>query len=256
MTFEEKGAYMELLMMQFNRGHMTTHMVGQVIGHMGGQVGGQLWDKIKDKFETDDQGKFFNRRLDDEIKKRQTFVKSRYNNLEGTNQYTKKQKKQPGHMRGHMTSHMENENVNRNVSDSEDRRGESPERGEEPITVQDFITRIIEQFIEATGGEYEIVSPGKEREAAGKLARIYKQRHPGSGTETALADLRAYFDRCVHIEDPWLRDHMSLPIIISKFNEINRILKNGKSKGTGVTDSDLAELMARKHGVDAPTTDR
>ena len=26
MTFEEKGAYMELLMMQFNRGHMTSHM--------------------------------------------------------------------------------------------------------------------------------------------------------------------------------------------------------------------------------------
>ena len=26
MTFEEKGAYMDVLMMQFNRGHMTEHM--------------------------------------------------------------------------------------------------------------------------------------------------------------------------------------------------------------------------------------
>ena len=33
MTFEEKGAYMELLILQFNRGHMTTHM----IGHMGNE---------------------------------------------------------------------------------------------------------------------------------------------------------------------------------------------------------------------------
>jgi uncharacterized protein YdaU (DUF1376 family) len=32
MTFEEKGAYMEILMMQFNRGHMTSHMVGQTVG--------------------------------------------------------------------------------------------------------------------------------------------------------------------------------------------------------------------------------
>ncbi len=38
MTFEEKGAYMELLMMQFSRGHMTSHMIDQVVG--------QLWDKI------------------------------------------------------------------------------------------------------------------------------------------------------------------------------------------------------------------
>ena len=30
MTFEEKGAYIELLMLQFNRGHMTTHMIGHM----------------------------------------------------------------------------------------------------------------------------------------------------------------------------------------------------------------------------------
>jgi hypothetical protein len=39
MTFEEKGAYMELLMMQFNRGHMTSHMIAQTVG--------QLWVKPK-----------------------------------------------------------------------------------------------------------------------------------------------------------------------------------------------------------------
>ena len=48
MTFEEKGAYMELLMAQFNRGHMTTHMIGQIVG--------QHWDTIQDKFVQDDKG--------------------------------------------------------------------------------------------------------------------------------------------------------------------------------------------------------
>jgi hypothetical protein len=32
MTFEQKGAYIELLMTQFNRGHMTSDMIKQILG--------------------------------------------------------------------------------------------------------------------------------------------------------------------------------------------------------------------------------
>jgi len=105
MTFEEKGAYIDLLMMQFNRGHMSGHMVGQVVG--------QLWVKIQDKFTQDEKGLWYNERLEIEQKKRQTFTASRKNNLKGENQYTKKEKNK-GHINGHMTSHMENENRNEN----------------------------------------------------------------------------------------------------------------------------------------------
>ena len=98
MTLEEKGSYMELLMMQFNRGHMTSHMIGQTIG--------QNWDKIKEKFKIDECGSFYNERLEEEINKRKSFTASRKNNLEGKNQYSKKSEKKEGHM----TSHMENEN--------------------------------------------------------------------------------------------------------------------------------------------------
>lgn len=104
MTFEEKGAYMELLMMQFNRGHMTSHMIGQTIG--------QLWDKVKDKFVQDEAGLWYNIRLEIEKEKRQAFVNTRRNNIKGVNQHTKKKNKNGGHMGGHMTSHMENENNN------------------------------------------------------------------------------------------------------------------------------------------------
>ena len=97
MTFEEKGAYMELLMLQFNRGHMTSHMIAQTIG--------QIWDTLKDKFVKDDNGLFYNVRLEDEQNKRKLFTDSRKNNKLGMNQYTKKE--------GHMTLHMENENENR-----------------------------------------------------------------------------------------------------------------------------------------------
>jgi uncharacterized protein YdaU (DUF1376 family) len=96
MSFEEQGAYLSLLLMQFNRGHMTEHMIRHTVGH--------LWDKIKDKFSVDEQGLYYNKRLKVEHEKRKTYSKSRSNNKKGLNQYTKKE--------GHMTSHMENANIN------------------------------------------------------------------------------------------------------------------------------------------------
>lgn len=94
MTFEEKGAYIELLMLQFNRGHMTEHMIGHTVG--------QLWKNIKDKFIQDPTGLWYNVRLDEEKSKRMAFTQSRRNNIKGVNQHTL----------GHMTSHMDNVNVN------------------------------------------------------------------------------------------------------------------------------------------------
>jgi uncharacterized protein YdaU (DUF1376 family) len=103
MTFEEKGAYMEVLMLQFNRGHMTTHMVGQLVG--------QLWMNIQDKFKQDDKGLWYNVRLEEEQLKRQNFTKSRKNNLSGKNQHTSKAVDNDGHT----TSRMEDEDVNENI---------------------------------------------------------------------------------------------------------------------------------------------
>lgn len=107
MSFEEKGAYIELLMLQFNRGHMTSHMIGQAVG--------QIWDNIQCKFKVDGEGLYYNPRLDEEVKKRQNFVDSRKNNISGVNQYTKSKGHKSSHMDGHMTSHMEDEDVNRNI---------------------------------------------------------------------------------------------------------------------------------------------
>ena len=93
MTFEEKGAYIELLMLQFNRGHMDGHMIGQCVG--------QLWNSIQSKFIQDEQGLWYNERLDIEKAKRKAFSESRRNNIKGNNQ----------HMKGHMTTHMEDVNI-------------------------------------------------------------------------------------------------------------------------------------------------
>lgn len=96
MSFEDKGAYIEVLMMQFNRGHMTEDMIIRMIG--------QLWVNIKHKFKQDDAGSWYNERLEIEKEKRKNYVQSRFNNKNGTNQYPKKN--------GHMSKHMDNVNVN------------------------------------------------------------------------------------------------------------------------------------------------
>lgn len=111
MTFEQKGAYMELLMLQFNRGHMTSHMIGQILG----QSFGQNWDAIKSKFEEDGNGHFFNRRLEEEQMKRKAFTDSRKNNRAGKNQHSKTTTND-GSSDGHTSSLMENENENINNS--------------------------------------------------------------------------------------------------------------------------------------------
>jgi len=69
MSFEEKGAYMELLMLQFNRGHMTNKMIINTIG--------DIWDSISLKFEQDDDGLWYHHRIDFEKEKRKKYVDSR-----------------------------------------------------------------------------------------------------------------------------------------------------------------------------------
>lgn len=111
MSFEEKGAYIELLMLQFNRGHMTEHMIRQVVG--------QNWEAIRSKFITDENGLYFNQRLEIEKENRKAFTESRRNNILGKNQYSKKEKKKAHKtkdMKGHMTTHMEDENEDENIN--------------------------------------------------------------------------------------------------------------------------------------------
>jgi uncharacterized protein YdaU (DUF1376 family) len=108
MTFEEKGAYMDLLMLQFNRGHMTQHMIQHTIGH--------LWEQVKCKFIQDDEGLWYNIRLDIEKDKRKTFTESRRNNIKGK-QKTIENTSYGIHMDNHMTHHMENvnEDINKDI---------------------------------------------------------------------------------------------------------------------------------------------
>ena len=113
MTFEEKGAYIDLLMLQFNRGHMNTHMIQHTVGH--------LWEQVKCKFIQDNEGLWYNVRLDVEKDKRKTFTESRRNNIKPKNktiENTSYEIHMNSHMDSHMDSHMENvnEDINKDIN--------------------------------------------------------------------------------------------------------------------------------------------
>jgi hypothetical protein len=105
----------------------------------------------------------------------------------------------------------------------------------------DFIDQIIQLFIQAHG-DYIIVNNGEERKMAAKILTIYKNKYPGATSEETLEALKQFFINCMDISDPWLKTNMSLPIIVSKFNQITKILKNGNSKKSGATYADIARV--------------
>lgn len=72
MTFEEKGAYIELLCEQADIGHLSLEYIKRILNsHF------FVWDKLKDKFSQDENGLFFNKVLELHIKTRVEFVESR-----------------------------------------------------------------------------------------------------------------------------------------------------------------------------------
>ena len=145
------------------------------------------------------------------------------------------------HMNKHMSSHMVNENINENIN--------------RDISKNDIIDLIVLEFKKAyeksSGLEYELTAPGKERSMAGKILRLYKNKNPDADSGQTVDDLRKYFDMCVAIDDSWLQENMSLAIIVSQFNKINKILRHGKQR-KGASDGEIAEILARHFGSDSP----
>lgn len=98
-----KGCYIDVLHAQFNNGHLSLEEIKTVLG----SDFESSWPTLQKKFETDQNGLFFNKRLEQEQEKRRAFTESRRTNRMST------------HMNKHMIAHMENENENVNRNDNE-----------------------------------------------------------------------------------------------------------------------------------------
>lgn len=96
-TRQHKGAYIDLLMAQFNNGPLSLEDVKFILN----SDFDLMWEqKLKVKFIIDDQGRFFNKKLADEQERRKNFTQSRRDNLT--------------HKAHHMAPHMETATVTGN----------------------------------------------------------------------------------------------------------------------------------------------
>lgn len=109
MTFEQKGAYFELLIFQFNNGPFTEAQAQQVLS----TCPASTWQVVRHKFSKMGD-RFLNKRLAAEIEKRTSFSESRRNNA--------KSKKTPTKNGKAYAQHMENENRNENEDRSKDKK--------------------------------------------------------------------------------------------------------------------------------------
>ncbi len=84
-----KGAYIDLMMGQFNMGRMTLEEVQDILGT---DDFNKYWEsKLKNKFVCL-EGKYFNKRLEYEIERRKTYTATRRDNLSGKATENKKPK--------------------------------------------------------------------------------------------------------------------------------------------------------------------
>ena len=138
LTIEQKGAYLELLLLQFNRGSFTLTHVKQVLN----TCPPTCWDAIRDKF-VEEGGEFFNPRMREVMENRAKFVESRRNNRLGkvspaetaTEKITSV--KQVLNKSKTYDKRMENENENENIKGKE-----SEKKPTDPLDIafEDFLT--------------------------------------------------------------------------------------------------------------------
>jgi len=72
LTFEERGQYITMLCLQHQKGHLSDKTIRLTLGSVSVDV--------MDKFLRDEEGNFYNERMEEEIQKRMQFIESRRDN--------------------------------------------------------------------------------------------------------------------------------------------------------------------------------
>lgn len=159
MTFEERGAYLELLIFQFNNGKFSKAQAKQVLSICSASA----FEKVIQKFNTD--GTFYwKQRLTDEIERRAKFTESRRNNAKSKKNTPKNEKAYAKHMETITINENENETINTNK--------------ESKLEIFESIFND-ERFVE----ELSIAHKGKKLQDAWEQCWIYHSQTPSPPTE-------------------------------------------------------------------------
>ena len=114
---EQVGAYIRLLCAQHQQGHLPQRAMEMMCGGID--------EEVFSKFEQDEKGLYYNKRLDNESERRTNYVKSRRKNLaceKKESDISHMDSHMASHMDAHMESHMENRNENENIDKTKSKR--------------------------------------------------------------------------------------------------------------------------------------
>ena len=88
----------------------------------------------------------------------------------------------------------------------------------------DFINQILlifqDEYFKSRNQQFELVTPGKERSAIGKLLKIHKEKNADKSSAETLQDFRDMFSILLKIRDKWHYEKMSPAHIAANFNQL------------------------------------
>lgn len=170
MSNEEVGIYIKLLCLQHQQGHLKE----EDMLSMGATP------KILNKFVKDNEGNYYNERLEYEANKRKAYSESRKNNRKKKETYEEDMK----NICNSYEEHMENENINENISLIKDnsKRGSKGKKEEEKIHFAEFVTM--------TNAEYEKLVSTHSKEFADQCITAL-DNYKGSKNKKYASDYRA-----------------------------------------------------------------
>lgn len=128
MSNEEVGIYIKLLCLQHQQGHLKEEDMLSI----------GATKKIFSKFIKDDEGNYYNERLEYEANKRKAYSESRKNNRKKKETYEKDMFNICNSYEEHMEN--ENENINKNNIKNNSKKDSKGKKEEEKIHFADFVT--------------------------------------------------------------------------------------------------------------------
>lgn len=175
MTDEEIGQYIKLICLQHQKGHLKEKDILNICKTHN--------EEIFSKFKIDEEGNYYNERLETEINKRKAYSESRRNNRKKKEEKTTYEEDMKNICNSY-EEHMENENINinKNIIKNNSKKDSKGKKEEEKIHFADFVTM--------TNAEYEKLVSTYSKEFADQCINIL-DNYKGSKGKEYKSDYRA-----------------------------------------------------------------
>lgn len=175
MTDEEVGQYIKLLCLQHQKGHLKEKDILNICKSYN--------EDIFSKFTKDEEGNYYNERLEYESNKRKAYSESRRNNRKKKEE-NKTHEEDMKNICNSYEEHMENENVNinKNINKNNRKRGSKGKKEEEKIHFAEFVSM--------TNAEYEKLVSTYGKDFADQCIKKLDD-YKGSSGKTYKSDYRA-----------------------------------------------------------------